>query len=378
MPPLSRLEHPRELVRQFTPNWFTAVMGTGILAVAPARLPDASPWLRNAGDALWRIDIVIFLLCCLLYAARWLFYFNEAKRIFRHGVMSMFLGAIPMGLATLINGLLVYGPASWGAETVPWAIALWRLDCGLALLVACAVPFLMFTRQTHQLEDMTAVWLLPLVAPEVAAATGGLLLAALPPGPEARSILTICYSLWGMSMLPALGVLVILFLRMVLHRIPGRDMAVSSWLAIGPVGTGALALLQLGAQTPRLLAGTALDSVGPLAHGLGVVGAFVLWGYGCWWLTIAMLTTLRYLRDGLPFNMGWWAFTFPVGVFALATLALARETGLGWMGEAGRLLVMMLAGFWLLVTTRTLHGVYHGHLFVSPCLRMALPADEPA
>lgn len=27
--PLSRLAHPREAVRQFTPNWFTATMGAG-------------------------------------------------------------------------------------------------------------------------------------------------------------------------------------------------------------------------------------------------------------------------------------------------------------------------------------------------------------
>ena len=27
--PLSRLDHPREMIRQFTPNWFAATMGTG-------------------------------------------------------------------------------------------------------------------------------------------------------------------------------------------------------------------------------------------------------------------------------------------------------------------------------------------------------------
>ena len=37
--PLSRLEHPREVIRQFTPNWFAATMGTGILALACRRSP---------------------------------------------------------------------------------------------------------------------------------------------------------------------------------------------------------------------------------------------------------------------------------------------------------------------------------------------------
>lgn len=32
--PLASLQSPREIVRQFTPNWFAATMGTGILALA--------------------------------------------------------------------------------------------------------------------------------------------------------------------------------------------------------------------------------------------------------------------------------------------------------------------------------------------------------
>ena len=32
--PLSRLDHPREMIRQFTPNWFAATLGTAPLPVA--------------------------------------------------------------------------------------------------------------------------------------------------------------------------------------------------------------------------------------------------------------------------------------------------------------------------------------------------------
>jgi len=39
IPPFTELAHPRELVRQFTPNWFTATMGTGVLSIALAQFP---------------------------------------------------------------------------------------------------------------------------------------------------------------------------------------------------------------------------------------------------------------------------------------------------------------------------------------------------
>ena len=125
---------------------------------------------------------------------------------------------------------------------------------------------------------MTAVWLLPIVAAEVTAASGGLLIGHLPPGAAATRILFTSYMLWGTSVLPALGILVILFLRLVLHKLPKREMAVSSWLSLGPIGTGALGLLLLGEQASRLFAGTAMADLGLAAHGLGVIGATALWG----------------------------------------------------------------------------------------------------
>ncbi len=366
--PLSRLAHPREVIRQFTPNWFTATMGTGILALALNQFPFPVAGLGSVAQGLWFVNIAIFILCTALYAARWLFFFDGAKRIFQHSVMCMFFGAIPMGLATIINGFLAFGTLHWGDAAVQIASALWWLDAALALACAWLVPYLMFTRQDHSLQGMTAVWLLPIVAAEVTAASGGLLIGHLAPGTHAANILFVSYALWGTSVLPALGILVILFLRMVLHKLPKRDMAASSWLSLGPIGTGALGLLVLGEQAERLFANGPLASVGVAAHGAGVVGAVILWGYGAWWLALAVLITLRYARDGLPFNMGWWAFTFPIGVFSVATLTLARMTGVGFFEAFGAFFVVLLAMFWLVVTGRTLHGIYHGHLFMAPCL----------
>lgn len=37
--PLSALSNPKEAIRQFTPNWFAATMGTGILSLSLAQFP---------------------------------------------------------------------------------------------------------------------------------------------------------------------------------------------------------------------------------------------------------------------------------------------------------------------------------------------------
>ena len=81
----------------------------------------------------------------------------------------------------------------------------------------------------------------------------------------------------------------------------------------------------------------------------------------------------QYAREGFPFNLGWWAVTFPLGVYTLATLALARVTHLAFFSYAGATLAICLAGFWLVVAARTLHGAWAGYLFNAPCLA-PLPA----
>ncbi|MFY9657149.1 MAG: C4-dicarboxylate ABC transporter, partial [Methylocystis sp.] len=210
-------------------------------------------------------------------------------------------------------------------------------------------------------------WLLPIVAAEVAAVSGALLAPHLDTS-EGFVALILGYALWAYSVPLAMSILVLLVLRLALHKLPPRDMGASAWLALGPIGTGALGLALLGADAPSIFAANGFGGLGDVALGLGIIGATLMWGYGVWWLSLAVLKTLRYFNEGLPFNLGWWGFTFPLGVYSLATLALARATHLAFFSVIGGCLVACLAAFWIVVTSRTLKGAWTLSLFVAPCL----------
>jgi C4-dicarboxylate transporter/malic acid transport protein len=366
--PLSHLPRPLEAIRQFTPNWFAVVMGTGVLALALAQWPGNVPGLRALGEGLWLFSIALFVVFAGMYTARWLLFFDQARRIFGHSTVSMFFGTIPMGLATIINGSLVFGLPRWGDGVLPLAEALWWIDVAMSLACGVLIPFLMFTRQEHRIDQMTAVWLLPVVAAEVAAASGGLLAPHLAHAHAQLVMLVTSYVLWAFSLPIAFSILTILLLRMALHKLPHESMAASSWLALGPIGTGALGMLLLGADAPLIFAANGLPGVGEIAAGLGLVAGITLWGFGFWWMLMALLITARYLRAGIPFNLGWWGFTFPLGVYALTTLKLADVLHLDFFSLFGGVLVVMLAVMWLIVARRTLLGAWHGELFVSPCI----------
>ncbi len=366
--PFSQLQHPREVIRQFTPNWFAATMGTGVLALALAQLPVQLPGVRFFAEGLWLFNIGLFILFSALYGARWVLFFDEARRIFGHSTVSMFFGTIPMGLATIINGFLVFGVPRWGDAMVQVAEVLWWVDVAMALGFGVIIPYLMFTRQDHTIDQMTAVWLLPVVAAEVAAASGGLLAPYLTDTVMQFHVLITSYVLWAFSVPVAFSILTILILRMALHKLPHESMAASSWLALGPVGTGALGLLLLGADAPAIFAANGLAGMGEIVEGVGLIAGVILWGVGLWWIVMAAMITVRYFRSGIPFNLGWWGFTFPLGVYSLATLRLGSVLDLTFFNVAGCVLVLALALMWLVVGKRTLVGAYRGELFVSPCI----------
>jgi C4-dicarboxylate transporter/malic acid transport protein len=351
-------------------------MGTGILSLALNQFPLHTPALHAIAVALWMLNILLFSVFSIVYVTRWILFTQEAQRIFSHSIVSMFFGAIPMGLATIINGLLVYGVPMWGAGMVRLARPLWWIDVALALLSGIWIPFMMFTRQEHSLERMTAIWLLPIVAAEVSASSGAVLAPFLDHELALR-ILLFSYALWAFSVPLALSILTILLLRLILHKLPPNDMAATGWLALGPIGTGALGLISLGSDATRILPLANFAEIAQVAFGIGLIGSIALLGYGVFWLSVAILMTAHYLRQGMPFNLGWWGFTFPLGVYSVAVLAVARATHIETLFLIGGALVVALTVLWISVTIRTLQGAWTGSLFHSPCLMYgSIPEDR--
>lgn len=355
-------------IRNFTPNWFATTMGTGILAVCLGQFPDR-PLLWCAGEILWLLNIILFAGLSMLYAGKWVRHPRETLQAFEHPVVSMFFGCIPMGFATIVNGTILFGIPHFGAAAASVAAYLWWVDAALALLSGLVVPFAMFTRQVHAFEQMNATWLLPIVACEVAAASGGLLLPHIDGDAAQMTVLFASYVLWAFSVPLALGILTILFLRMTLHNLPPASTAATTFLALGPIGTGALGLILFAVNGREVLEHNGLGIFANAISGTAFFGAIMLWAYGLWWLGMALAMTARYLRNGLPFNLGWWAYTFPIGVYALATLRLATVIPVPAIGIFGNTLVVGLVVIWVVVGMRTLRGAVDGTLFFDPSLK---------
>lgn len=83
-------------------------------------------------------------------------------------------------------------------------------------------------------------------------------------------------------------------------------------------------------------------------------------------MVTAIVLTLRYLREPFPFAMSWWAFTFPLGAYTVATYLLAEAYQSAVLTIFGLALWLLLLFFWTVVLIRTVAGTYTGALLQGP------------
>ncbi|WP_326809107.1 TDT family transporter [Streptomyces sp. NBC_01775] len=335
-------------LRALGPNWYAAVMGTAIIASAGEALPLQLP--RPALVAVWVLAAAMLVALLVARAGHWARHGDQARGHLLDPAVAPFYGCLSMALLAVGGGAL--------ALSVPGAVgldmALWTAGTAVGLLATVAVPYLMSTR--HSIEPGTAdpVWLLPVVAPMVAAALGPPLAAHLPAGQARLTMLMGCYALFGMSLLATLLILPLVFSRLIHHGALPLPMTPTLFLVLGPLGQSTTALGNLADSSPGTFGAASV------LYGVPVMGFALLW------LALSSAMVVRAVRRGMGFALTWWAFTFPVGTCVTGAAALERHTGLhafGWLSVA---LYAVLVVAWLAAAVRTAGGLFSGALLAAP------------
>ncbi|KAH9216690.1 C4-dicarboxylate transporter/malic acid transport protein-like protein [Leptodontidium sp. 2 PMI_412] len=366
----------RRIVRNFTPSWFAVCMGTGIVSILLHNLPYNGDWLYYLSIVVFCLNIGLFLSFLAISILRYTLYPEIWWAMTRHPAQSLFLGTFPMALATIINMIVFVCVPAWGDRFVQLAWALWWIDVALSLACCFYLPFVIMYIHKATLQTMTATWLLPIVAPIVASASGGIIASALSNPQHALWTVIVSYILWGTGVPLAMCVLVIYFQRLTLHALPPREVIVSVFLPIGPLGQGGFAIMQLGKVAMEIFPITHTLSLQPAEGGavnagqflyvLGWLIATVLWGFGLVWLFFAAASITR---SRFPFNMGWWGFTFPLGVFATSTTQMAKELPSLFFKVLGTIFSVAVTLLWIMVAIGTIRRAWTGEIFFAPCLK---------
>ncbi len=351
---ITQLPHIGRLgVERVGPAWFTSVMGTGILAIAATISPIPVPFGREIGVGLWSFDAILFALFAVLWATNVARLPQAVRELLGDPARAQALGAPPMAAFTIAVGFLRIGESFLPhAVCVEAAQTLFIVGIVGSIASAFVVPYLMFTDHEIRSEKMQGSWLLPVVPPIVASVPAALLS---PTWPEAirGDMLALAYALLGIGIVLAAIIIVIFYSRLTIHKVPEGALVTTTWLVVGPLGQSIAGMVALG---------NAAKTVWPeFGNGLAVAGlayGVLVWGFGIYWLAMAIALTIRARANHLPFNLSWWAFTFPVGVLTTGTDALLVATHAHVFGFVSIALLALLATMWCLVAGKTVRTAF--------------------
>ncbi|GAA5909046.1 Ssu1p [Sporobolomyces salmoneus] len=368
---------------RFTSSWFSVVMGTGIINSLMYNLPWESSHavFRGLGAAWLILAMIMFLVFSILTITRYTIYPRIATVMLKHETHSLFLGCIPMGLVTIVSGIALTGH-EYGLKTLDTACVLWWFSLVLSILTSFGVPIIIFTLHHVSAETFTAAWLLPLVPPSTVAATGTSICKLLMLQGRytyAFVILITSYVILGIALMTASAIMVLYLNRLLLHKLPPKEVIVSALLPVGAVGQGGYALLEAGKVASRLFPIIAdqrleLAALGMPLYGVGLVSGLFLWGLGLWFLFLAFVSVGVQFAAGskenssLPFNIGLWGFTFPIGSLCLLTFGLADTLNSMFFKVVSTILTALVFVLWVCVFIPTAMGFFRGTLFAAPCL----------
>ncbi|KAL8277179.1 hypothetical protein RQP46_010427 [Phenoliferia psychrophenolica] len=357
------------------------VKGTGIVNTLLFSIPFPSvhPAFRAIGAGFLIFDIILFLAFSLISIIRYSLYPAFFFAMLNNETHSLFLGTIPMGFVTIVSGIAKTG-GEYGLEwTLGLAMVLWWIALVMSVFTAFGVP--LFTKHKHTTEALTAAWLLPVVPPITIGAVGSnlcTLLIARERYNYALTILVTSYVMTGIGTLIACGLMIIYFQRLAVHHLPPREVIVSTFLPLGPCGQGGFALIELGrnalhlfpllaASQPEREGFKELALIGPAMYGSGVVTGLLFWGLGVWWMFLAVVSVgSHYIGKTVAFNMGWWAFTFPLGSLTLLTYSLGTTFDSLFFKVVGVMMTFCVTLLWTVVFIPTALGFFQGTLFPAP------------
>lgn len=318
-------------IRYFPISFFAMVMGLTGLSIGWEKAQSIlqldlgiSPWLVGLSAGL-------FILLASLYATKLALHGQSVLEELRHPVKLNFFPTISISLLLLSIAFLPLAPLV--------SRALWTAGASLHLLFTLYVVNVWIHHDHFQVHHMNPAWFIP--------AVGNVLvpIAGVPLGhPE------VSWFFFSIGMLFWLVLMTIIFYRVLFHQPLEERLMPTLFILIAPPAVGFIAYLRLAQE---------LDGFARVLY------------YSALFLTLLLFTQARrFLRLG--FFLSWWAYSFPLAAFSIASMVLFERTGNDLFRYLGIGMLTMLTGIVAVLLANTLNAVRHRRICAPD------PQPEPA
>jgi tellurite resistance protein TehA-like permease len=331
----------RASIKDLSPAYFALVMATGILSIGVSQL--LSPIL---GAVLFALNLGLYGLLVGLTALRVVWFAPDVfGDLVDHRRSSGFFTLVAATCVLGTQFLLIADNLT--AAAILWAIglALW-IGLTYAIFVALTVK-----REKPTLDEgITGAWLLAIVATQAVALLSALIAARLTQ-PFRLELNFLALSMWLWGGMFYIWMISLIFYRYTFFAFSPGDLSPPYWINMGAMAISVLVgatLVQDAGSAPFLL------SLSPFLRGFTVF----YWATGTWWIPMLVLLGVWrhvYRRFPLRYDPSYWGAVFPLGMYTVCTLQMARTLNLDFLLFIPRSFIFVAAAAWGLTFAGLLH-----------------------
>jgi C4-dicarboxylate transporter/malic acid transport protein len=350
----------KHFIKHFAPGWFAVVMGTGGLANILFGWGRDFPPLSHFGTALAGLADILYFLLLVPWLIRWVRHFEYVQRDLHHPVTTNLFVTMPVATVILGTNVHLIWSRYLSAETVfsltllSWVVAI----AGVTIFTFFTSFRLISVELSPNPETMNFSWIMSPIANMAVLLIGNPVLSrALQQRPEwAMSIFVVNTALLGVGIFLFVFISSIIFVRLAHHPLPPAETTPSFGIFLSAVGLLASAIFDLSKNAKAM--GLIGDTSSAAICALGV------WGFGIWIIgIIALISRYQLRRGGIPFNLGWWAFVFPLAAYTICSQKIASYFVSPLTYGFSVVLTAFLSVLWLYIFVNTLKGVINGAFF---------------
>ncbi len=304
----------KRLVERFNPAWGAAVMGTGITSIVSYIVGGIFKWLAIV---LFAVNSIFLIYSLILWILMWIITPKKIKQILNNPSSIVFIPTVPIGVIVYVSNVMTLKQSILQNIDPVLLTYAWFISSIVIFILSVHFFYKMFSNPDIEIQHSTYGWLIPPVALLVIPLGGVKFLGYYP---EWGINFLIIFSLIG----GGAGLFAYLFVnaavthRYFFHELPIKHMTPTIWIGLGPIG--AIVVVFIGYA--KMFA--EFQPVSNFGH-FSIPFAMLFWGFGVLWYFVALLLTLhKTFFEEIPYSMGWWAFTFPLGIFTLSTYSVYR------------------------------------------------------
>ncbi|KAK1232179.1 hypothetical protein PQX77_004691 [Marasmius sp. AFHP31] len=345
---------------------FPIGMGTGAVYVTLSAVEERTPTLTTIETIFYFLNMAIFLLNTTTLLLQAVVYPRQAWRLMQDPVKGIFVPLVVLSFATIIIGTINYAvPTKHVGPTLIYT--LFWIYVVFALLT-CFPMLMIWFNKPHDLSHFTPAYAF-LVFPMmlVGVVAFNVLNVFELDDPRALGVLFVGYFFQGLGFFMTFFYICIYIIRIMTTGFLEGHQANGAFVACGPPGFTALALVNLGKHARELLSTHNLVSpqAGEVWYAVSVLSALMLYGLAVFLFLFGALPYWFKVHKHLNEILGCWALTFPNVGWINMTKILGKELRIPGLFTVHAIFTALMFLTWTILIVLTMMAFWKGLIFFS-------------